>query len=423
VILAAYDWRAILRAILNAFRVHLLRTGILSLAFSIIFTTWMVYQIQVIGLDALQLVLVGTVMEVSIFIFEIPTGIVADVYSRRLSVIIGTFIMAGSFFILGLIPTFFAALAGMFLWGLGYTFTSGAYEAWMVDELGEERSANAFMRANQIGRAADLLGIVISAILASIALHIPILVGAALMAISGVFLVFFMPENGFTPTPAQDRTTWQKWGDTFRGGLRVVRSRPTLISILAVGFFFGFFSEGWDRLWQKHLIDNITLPLLLTPVLWISLIRGVESILGIAVTEVMQRRLDTNNRVHLTRMLLLLTAMMVIGIFVFALTQSLGLAIGAFFVFSLSRGLVGPIFATWTNQHIESQVRATVLSMQSQMDAIGQMAGGPPIGVVGQFSLRLALLVSGSLLTPALFLLYRVQRKEKVIETELVTEV
>lgn len=408
---------------MNAFRVHLLRTGLLSLASSIIFSTWMVYQIQVIGLDPFQLVLIGTVMEVSIFFFEIPTGIVADVYSRRLSVIIGTFIMAGAYLILGLIPTFLAALIAMFLWGLGYTFTSGAYDAWMVDELGEERSAHAFMRANQIGQAAGLLGIVLSAILASIALNLPLLVGAVMTLLTAVFLVIFMPENGFAPTPAQDRTTWQKWGDTFRGGLRVVRSRPTLISILAIGFFFGFFSEGWDRLSQKHLIDNITLPLVLTPVLWISLIHSIESILGILVTEVMQRRLDTNNRLHMSRLLLLLTALMVMGIFVFALTQNLVLAIVAYFVFGLSRGLIGPIYATWTNQHIESQVRATVLSMQSQLDAIGQMAGGPPIGVVGRFSLRLALLVSGGLLTPALFLLYRVQRKEKIIETELLTEV
>lgn len=409
---------------MNAFRVHLLRTGLLSLAHGIIFTTWMVYQIQVIGLDAFQLVMLGTALEVSIFFFEIPTGIVADVYSRRLSVIIGTFLMAAAFFLMGLIPTFLAALFAQFVWGLGHTFTSGAYDAWMVDELGEEKAGEAFMRANQIGRAADLLGIVLSAILASIALHIPILVGGALMLVSAVFLMVFMPENGFKPTPAADRTTWQKWGDTFRGGLRVVRSRPTLISILAVGFFFGFFSEGWDRLWQKHLIDNITLPLVLTPVLWISLIRGIEAIMGIAVTEVLQRHLDTNNRLHMTRTLFVLTALMVGGITVFALTQSLALAVVAFFVFSLSRGLVGPIFATWTNQHIESQVRATVLSMQSQMDAIGQMAGGPPIGVVGRFSLRLALLVSGGLLTPALVLLYRVQRNEKgkVIEPEMVAE-
>jgi len=407
---------------LNAFRVHLLRTGLLSLAGSIIFTTWMVYQIQVIGLDAFQLVLIGTIMETSIFIFEIPTGIVADVYSRRLSVIIGTFIMGGAFFIMGLFPTFAAALLAMFLWGLGYTFTSGAYEAWMVDELGQDQAANAFMRANQIGRAAGLLGIVISAILASIALNLPILVGAVLTLIGGVFLVVFMPENGFTPIPSADRSSWQQWTDTFRSGLRVIRTRPALLNIVGVGLFFGLFSEGWDRLWQAHLINSIGLPGLLTPVLWISLISGVDAVMGIVVTEGVRRRLDTNNRLHLTRTLLMLTATMVGAIVIYGLTSGLALALVAFYAFTLARGLIGPLLSIWTNQHIDSQVRATVLSMFSQTDAIGQMAGGPPIGIIGKLSLRLALVTSGAVLSPALFLLYRVQRKEKIIDPALVTE-
>ncbi len=407
---------------MNAFRVHLLRTGLLSLAGSIIFTTWMVYQIQVIGLDAFQLVLIGTIMETSIFIFEIPTGIVADVYSRRLSVIIGTFIMGGAFFIMGLFPTFAAALLAMFLWGLGYTFTSGAYEAWMVDELGQDQAANAFMRANQIGRAAGLLGIVISAILASIALNLPILVGAVLTLIGGVFLVVFMPENGFTPIPSADRSSWQQWTDTFRSGLRVIRTRPALLNIVGVGLFFGLFSEGWDRLWQAHLINSIGLPGLLTPVLWISLISGVDAVMGIVVTEGVRRRLDTNNRLHLTRTLLMLTATMVGAIVIYGLTSGLALALVAFYAFTLARGLIGPLLSIWTNQHIDSQVRATVLSMFSQTDAIGQMAGGPPIGIIGKLSLRLALVTSGAVLSPALFLLYRVQRKEKIIDPALVTE-
>jgi len=394
----------------------------LSLAGSIIFTTWMVYQIQVIGLDAFQLVLIGTIMETSIFIFEIPTGIVADVYSRRLSVIIGTFIMGGAFFIMGLFPTFAAALLAMFLWGLGYTFTSGAYEAWMVDELGQDQAANAFMRANQIGRAAGLLGIVISAILASIALNLPILVGAVLTLIGGVFLVVFMPENGFTPIPSADRSSWQQWTDTFRSGLRVIRTRPALLNIVGVGLFFGLFSEGWDRLWQAHLINSIGLPGLLTPVLWISLISGVDAVMGIVVTEGVRRRLDTNNRLHLTRTLLMLTATMVGAIVIYGLTSGLALALVAFYAFTLARGLIGPLLSIWTNQHIDSQVRATVLSMFSQTDAIGQMAGGPPIGIIGKLSLRLALVTSGAVLSPALFLLYRVQRKEKIIDPALVTE-
>src|SRR5215213_11661724 len=53
------------------------------------FTIAPVYRFRTAGLDDLQLVLVGTVMEAAVFVFEIPTGVVADRWSRKWSVIIG----------------------------------------------------------------------------------------------------------------------------------------------------------------------------------------------------------------------------------------------------------------------------------------------------------------------------------------------
>jgi DHA3 family tetracycline resistance protein-like MFS transporter len=67
----------------------------------------------------------------------------------------------------------------------------------------------------------------------------------------------------------------------------------------------------------------------------------------------------------------------------------------------------------WVNQHVESRVRATVLSMSSQANAIGQMAGGPAVGAIGTVSsLRVALVVGALLLTPAMALYARTLRPE-----------
>ena len=95
----------------DAYRVYLILSGVSSLLFSLIFTLNLVYQAQVVGLTPLQLVLVGTTLETSAFLFEIPTGIVADLYSRRLSVIIGFFLIGVGFTIEGSLPFFAAVLA------------------------------------------------------------------------------------------------------------------------------------------------------------------------------------------------------------------------------------------------------------------------------------------------------------------------
>ena len=91
---------------LNAYRVYLIMQGAHGLVFFTIVTVNLVYQATVVGLNPLQLVLVGTVLESSVLLFEVPTGVVADVYSRRLSVIIGFFLMGLGFMLAGSIPRF-----------------------------------------------------------------------------------------------------------------------------------------------------------------------------------------------------------------------------------------------------------------------------------------------------------------------------
>lgn len=82
---------------LDATKVYLFIEFTASAFFAMMFVTMSLYEATVAGLTPLQLVLVGTTLEISAFVFEIPTGIVADVYSRRLSIIIGYFLMGIDF--------------------------------------------------------------------------------------------------------------------------------------------------------------------------------------------------------------------------------------------------------------------------------------------------------------------------------------
>ncbi len=74
---------------LSAYKTYLLFSAITAMCFLLVATVMIVYHIEKVHLSPLQLILVGTTLEVACFIFEIPTGIVADVYSRKLSIVIG----------------------------------------------------------------------------------------------------------------------------------------------------------------------------------------------------------------------------------------------------------------------------------------------------------------------------------------------
>ena len=262
--------------------------GANSLAFATMFTTMTVYLVQTVMLDPLQLVLIGTVLEGSILLFEVPTGVVADTFSRRLSVIIGTIITGVSFFLVGAVPAFWAILLGNLLWGFGYTFTSGATEAWLAGEVGEDHVSGVYVRSGQISRVFSLIGMALSALLAMIWLPLPILVGSAIITLMGFFLLFAMPETAFQPHAGEHtlRGGLKSMGATLKAGMKVVRSRPILGALLVVELFIGAASEGFDRLGDAHLLTNITFPAWgnLEPVAWFSILGVTGTLLGIGIT-------------------------------------------------------------------------------------------------------------------------------------------
>ena len=140
-------------------------------------TVNLVYMVEVAGLNPLQMVLVGTVLELSAFLFEVPTGVVADRVSRRLSVVIGNAMTGVSFILIALVPTFEAILLAQFIWGVGYTFISGAYPAWLSEEIGPERANRAIVKSSQYAQGAGFLGIGFAIALAHVSLYLPMLVG------------------------------------------------------------------------------------------------------------------------------------------------------------------------------------------------------------------------------------------------------
>jgi len=406
---------------LSAYSIYLILRGADNFFRSMIYIGIAVYYIQTIGMNPLQLVLIGTTIEVTIFLCEIPTGVVADTFSRKYSVIIGFFLCGVCFVLEGLLPFFLAIVLAEVIRGLGETFISGALDAWIVDEVGLEKVGQAFLRGSQVGQVSGVLGTFAAAGLSLIALNLPVLIGGIALIGLAIFLLFSMPENGFKPLPRGERNSWQAMGHTFGAGLKVVRSSRLVLTILLIGIVFGTFSEGYDRLWEARFLKGFTFPNLwgLNAVGWFALFGLVGMFLSMLVTEVLRRKLDTSNHTLVARALLIINALLIGSIAAFALAGNLWIVVGAFWVLSLLRSINGPLYSIWLNQNIDSTSRATVLSMGSQFDALGQLIGGPIIGLVAtNFSIPAGLLVSGVILSPVLLLYLRTLRRND--ETSLV---
>jgi predicted MFS family arabinose efflux permease len=97
-----------------------------------------------------------------------------------------------------------------------------------------------------------------------------------------------------------------------------------------------------------------------------------------------------------------LTALHVLCVLAVALGGSLWLVLAGFWLRGAAYALAAPVEATWLNSELPSEIRATVLSMNGQVNALGQIAGGPPLGLVASgTSVRTALVASAAVLAPA----------------------
>jgi len=389
----------------DAYKLYLLAMGLSAFATTLAYTVHLVYQVKQIGLNPLQLVLIGTTLELTAFLTEIPTGVVADVYSRRLSVIVGFALLGFSLIIEGSFPIFEALLLGQVFAGLGYTFLSGATSAWIVDEIGLERAGRAFLRGAQVEQIFAFCGIFVSVALASVSLQLAIVCGGILLVLLAAFLALFMPETGFQRRSASDRESWRMFIATFRDGFALVRTRQILLLITLAAIIHGAFSEGFDRLWITHMLQNFSLPPLgqFDEIVWFGIISAVSMPLTLAVTEGLRRRLDMsdNRRVALT--LIAVYAALIVSVLLFILGETFALVLLGLWLTGAARAIRNPLMEAWINQHTESDVRATVLSIQGQADALGQIAGGPVVGAVGLLSsVRVAISLSALLLLPIL---------------------
>jgi MFS transporter, DHA3 family, tetracycline resistance protein len=372
--------------------------------------TWIViavYLVRDLHLSPLQLVLMGTAMEASVFLFEIPTGVVADTYSRRLSLVIGFLGMGTTWLLVGVVSAPWAVIVLWALWGLSYTFTSGAYEAWITDEVGPKNVGRVFLRGTQFTYVGSFVGLVSLVGLGAVSLRAAVIAGGAITIACGLACILVMPETGFAPRPRAERASpLAELRATAAAGARFTWAQPIILLLVGVELFDGMSSEAFDRLKEAHFLRDIGLPGVghLDPVVWFGIFAVLTMPFGFFAAGRLVRRFERTGTEGVARSLFGLTLALLAAYLVFARTGSTWVAIGALLAITLARRLASPLYMTWLNEQItDSSVRATVISLSGQSNAVGQAGGGPVLGVIGNvWGIRAALTAGAALLAPAL---------------------
>jgi DHA3 family tetracycline resistance protein-like MFS transporter len=392
---------------------YFLLAGAYSFFFTLAITVNLVFQTLEAGLNPFQLVLIGSVLEATRFFSEVPTGVVADSVSRRLSILIGLCFVGAGLVVGGAFTHFETILAAQVVMGIGLSFLSGAREAWIADEIGPDRAAPIYLRATQVELIGRLLAIPISTALATLDLSLPIILGGALLFPVAVLTALTMPERGFQHPP-RDSRAWQNLSSTLASGTALVRQSPLLITVFVITACYGLASEGFERLWVAHFDTNLGFPSVgsLEPVVWLGAVRMGSALVGLGAVEMVRRYFKPTRHGAVSRTLFLIYCVQLASFLAFTLTDYFVIGMLMFWsVVGMARAF-HPLQVTWINQNVDPSVRATMLSINSQSDAAGQILGGPPLGAIGSLAgLRAALLSAAAVMAFSLPLFLRAFRQ------------
>ena len=392
---------------MNIKNIYYFLTSSRSFSIQIVFTINAIYYVSQAGLNPLQLVLIGTIMELAILFFEIPTGLVADFFGRKQSLIIGTFIIGTAYLLEGSIPAFWAIAIGAALWGIGWTFISGAETAWIADELENHELDQVFLKGAQYSSIGSFFGIIISVLLATIfTVQSAILIAGGLLILIALIALKIVPETKFVSVVREDTTNIQQMRLAIKGGLTQIRGNSVLVGLAAITLFAGLASEGFDRLWGAHFIEGFQLNEA-EAIYWFGAFYAIAFLLNIGVLKMV----DAFVKERFALVLLLLNSLLVLAMLFFAFSGNFLLAVFLYLVIASLRAVNYPLISVMTNKQLQSQGRATALSMFGQLDAIGQVAGGPLVGMIALYtSIQGGLATSAILIIPTLYFLWRMRK-------------
>jgi DHA3 family tetracycline resistance protein-like MFS transporter len=304
------------------------------------------------------------------------------------------------------------------VWGLGFTFISGAMHAWISDEIGIENAPKVFLRGSQLQLVARIAAIPVAVGIATWELNAPILIAGALLVVLALFLALTMPEAGFHRVPAAERRNVSLAGKV-KTSAALVSASPLLMIVFGIALFYGMTSEGFDRLWTAHFLRDLGLPAEpstislpgwtfdVEPIMWFGFLRLIGTFFALGASELAHRRLDLNSK-RVPNWLLMLNTGQFASLIVFAAAGNFWMGMAAYWAAGTLSRVYDPLYLGWLNQNVRSEVRATVLSMSSQADSFGQISGGPVIGAIGSLvSLRAALVATAMAMLPLLGLYAR----------------
>lgn len=366
------------------------------------------------GLDLFQMNTVLGVFLLGNFLFEVPTGAVADYFGRKTSFLASCAVRVIAFTMYAFADSFTDCLIAELIDAVGNTLASGALDAWAVDGIraeGDHRPLDRmFARSQVIMRAMMVGGGIAGGYIASIDFTYPWLVAASIFAATGIFGALQM-YNDSPSGPRSTAVVQRSFASTVTAGLAEVHASTVLMLICALSLTLFMAGVPAHMLWQPRIQELTGQGVWLMGWLW-----ALVSIFSLIGSASVPRLLLHFRREQLLCGISLWRAVMLV---VAANSVRPVPTVAAVLLVEFCFGISDPLIRAWTNEHTHAARRATVLSVVSMFSTLGGALGLMSLGLVARaYGIPAAWWCSALIFAasaPGFLLLGRVARRTPVV--------
>ncbi|MFW0862642.1 MAG: MFS transporter [Candidatus Komeilibacteria bacterium] len=351
------------------------------------------------GLDLLQVNLVNVAFMVSVFILEIPTGAIADLFGRKVSFVSSSVVMALGFIWYGITDNFVGFVIAEITIALAVTLTSGAFRAWLVDSLqyhswpGE--LSDVFRLEGRCRNVATLLGGLIGAYIGAVSLSLPMIItGIGFLGLAFLAAVI-VREDYFTPKKLSEVKVWWNLKEIATTSVSYGLKHKIVFMVITATTVFNLGFPAFNMYWQPQFSEYLSNTEYLGYV-WVFVV--LTAMIGNELVRFFTKKFPRQK-------IGFVVIGLVVGLFmvVAAMSNTLSILVLGFMGHEMMRGLIRPYVDTTIQESIPSKTRATVDSFVHMIATGASGIGLVMSGLIAKYySIDTAWLISGLIIILAM---------------------
>lgn len=393
------------------------------------------------GINLLEVSIIHLALCGSIFLFEVPTGVISDVFSRKISFICSCFLISIGMLIFAFANTLEYFVIAAIVYGIGVTLESGSFEAWLIDSLNHKlykNSDSVLITESLLTNTSAIFGVIFGAFLASKNMIFPWILGSTIMLIVGILAAVYIKEEYFKERNNSAKENIILTKRIISKSIKCIKTNES-IRLLIILVFIQTFALAilvqWQPLFKQYLQNQSSLGfvgagmfiaaglgaiacLMIIPrkdnpnrlILFLS--ENLENIIN-----KIAKKTDNNlySKLQNKKNILIISQIVIgLGIFISGASNILPIVLIAFLFYGFANGMFDPISRGYLNENILKEERATLISFVSMTGNIGLSFGLIFSGIVAQqLSISVAWMISGGILITSTLVIIIALKRQK----------